>query len=118
MTVLFFMQKSAYERRISDWSSDVCSSDLGRHVDEGMPVARAGFKQQHAHAGIFGQEVGEHAAGGAGADDDVVVVRARRVTRFGHLATVGSGTRAYARRGGAQTGLWDTVCAPHGAETG
>src|SRR3546814_11858424 len=24
----FFKQKSAYERRISDWSSDVCSSDL------------------------------------------------------------------------------------------
>src|SRR3546814_129226 len=24
----FFMQKTAYERRISDWSSDVCSSDL------------------------------------------------------------------------------------------
>src|SRR3546814_689089 len=25
---LFFKQKSAYEMRISDWSSDVCSSDL------------------------------------------------------------------------------------------
>src|SRR3546814_6417815 len=24
----FFKQKSAYEMRISDWSSDVCSSDL------------------------------------------------------------------------------------------
>src|SRR3546814_461338 len=29
----FFKQKTAYEMRISDWSSDVCSSDLhGRHV--------------------------------------------------------------------------------------
>src|SRR3546814_8699888 len=29
----FFKQKTAYEMRISDWSSDVCSSDLlgGRH---------------------------------------------------------------------------------------
>src|SRR3546814_8103628 len=26
--VFFFKQKTAYERRISDWSSDVCSSDL------------------------------------------------------------------------------------------
>src|SRR3546814_8886589 len=26
--VFFFMQKTAYELRISDWSSDVCSSDL------------------------------------------------------------------------------------------
>src|SRR3546814_8202169 len=34
----FFKQKTAYEMRISDWSSDVCSSDLqgkvsGRKVD-------------------------------------------------------------------------------------
>src|SRR3546814_7086168 len=34
----FFKQKTAYEMRISDWSSDVCSSDLGfRH----QPVLRA-----------------------------------------------------------------------------
>src|SRR3546814_14836719 len=34
----FFKQKTAYEMRISDWSSDVCSSDLlpgieGTHLD-------------------------------------------------------------------------------------
>src|SRR3546814_6002519 len=28
MLVFMFMQEMAYERRISDWSSDVCSSDL------------------------------------------------------------------------------------------
>src|SRR3546814_20290892 len=28
MTVFYFKQKTAYEIRISDWSSDVCSSDL------------------------------------------------------------------------------------------
>src|SRR3546814_1261282 len=27
---LFIKQKTAYEMRISDWSSDVCSSDLSR----------------------------------------------------------------------------------------
>src|SRR3546814_4880586 len=32
----FFKQKTAYEMRISDWSSDVCSSDLGR-----TPLERA-----------------------------------------------------------------------------
>src|SRR3546814_7788117 len=26
--IFFFKQKTAYEMRISDWSSDVCSSDL------------------------------------------------------------------------------------------
>src|SRR3546814_9483308 len=29
----FFNQKTAYEMRISDWSSDVCSSDLCSAVD-------------------------------------------------------------------------------------
>src|SRR3546814_9806346 len=29
----FFKQKTAYEMRISDWSSDVCSSDLGELAD-------------------------------------------------------------------------------------
>src|SRR3546814_1574735 len=28
MFFVFFKQKTAYEMRISDWSSDVCSSDL------------------------------------------------------------------------------------------
>src|SRR3546814_3432739 len=29
----FFKQKTAYEMRISDWSSDVCSSDLDRRFE-------------------------------------------------------------------------------------
>src|SRR3546814_4656430 len=36
-TFVFFKQKTAYEMRISDWSSDVCSSDL--------PAARVGEGQ-------------------------------------------------------------------------
>src|SRR3546814_4582271 len=32
--VVFFKQKTAYEMRISDWSSDVCSSDLLRAAAE------------------------------------------------------------------------------------
>src|SRR3546814_3624541 len=31
--VFFFKQKTAYEMRISDWSSDVCSSDLDEVAD-------------------------------------------------------------------------------------
>src|SRR3546814_7948795 len=30
----FFKQKTAYEMRISDWSSDVCSSDLHQALQE------------------------------------------------------------------------------------
>src|SRR3546814_1048589 len=32
VVVFFFKQKTAYEIRISDWSSDVCSSDLGPEI--------------------------------------------------------------------------------------
>src|SRR3546814_5384113 len=42
----FFKQKTAYEMRISDWSSDVCSSDLvhpgADHLVQGRPVGGAG----------------------------------------------------------------------------
>src|SRR3546814_4277878 len=42
--VFFFKQKTAYEMRISDWSSDVCSSDLGAVVgaqQQQQPADRA-----------------------------------------------------------------------------
>src|SRR3546814_1208090 len=39
----FFKQKTAYEMRISDWSSDVCSSDLGeRFLLERLEAYRIG----------------------------------------------------------------------------
>src|SRR3546814_4117312 len=36
--IFFFKQKTAYEMRISDWSSDVCSSDLigGQRLDHAL----------------------------------------------------------------------------------
>src|SRR3546814_1861240 len=37
--IFFFKQKTAYEMRISDWSSDVCSSDL----DDARPNDRPFF---------------------------------------------------------------------------
>src|SRR3546814_942044 len=38
--VVFFKQKTAYEMRISDWSSDVCSSDLASALGRGGRSAR------------------------------------------------------------------------------
>src|SRR3546814_5156219 len=41
MVFIFFKQKTAYEMRISDWRSDVCSSDLlscGRHAHRAEPT--------------------------------------------------------------------------------
>src|SRR3546814_13016296 len=46
--MFFFKQKTAYEMRISDWSSDVCSSDLAvagiirRHILRPLARERAG----------------------------------------------------------------------------
>src|SRR3546814_12224674 len=37
----FFKQKTAYEMRISDWSSDVCSSDLGDVNESALAATRA-----------------------------------------------------------------------------
>src|SRR3546814_2378007 len=46
--VFFFKQKTAYEMRISDWSSDVCSSDLADPMRAG-PI----FLANHA-GGVAG----------------------------------------------------------------
>src|SRR3546814_5399604 len=40
--IFFFKQKTAYEMRISDWSSDVCSSDL-------MRGGKSGDRRHHRH---------------------------------------------------------------------
>src|SRR3546814_14226680 len=61
--VVFFKQKTAYEMRISDWSSDVCSSDLIarllRRVADTLafdPLARPG---QLGHRDVAAAAVGE-----------------------------------------------------------
>src|SRR3546814_3209423 len=45
----FFKQKTAYEMRISDWSSDVCSSDLLKPTGE-EDLAEGGFADIEALA--------------------------------------------------------------------
>src|SRR3546814_9642547 len=57
MSILFFFfkQKTAYEMRISDWSSDVCSSDL--RFDLRKPV----LAEEHLAADEEGRDA-EHAA--------------------------------------------------------
>src|SRR3546814_1948141 len=44
--LFFFKQKTAYEMRISDWSSDVCSSDLRR--SRRAPAARRNARRRSA----------------------------------------------------------------------
>src|SRR3546814_2316971 len=57
----FFKQKTAYEMRISDWSSDVCSSDLFRRPALGIeprPEIRRRFgDHEEGHQGMLGAAV-------------------------------------------------------------
>src|SRR3546814_11648001 len=55
MVLFFFKQKTAYEMRISDWSSDVCSSDLldgaggGAGVGERLDARREARQPEGEH---------------------------------------------------------------------
>src|SRR3546814_3120677 len=93
---VFFKQKTAYEMRISDWSSDVCSSDLRREADEQPVVAefpRSALTVAGAEpAGLRGARLARHrdaverqaaAHRGARAIDDEVHALARDGERFG-----------------------------------
>src|SRR3546814_9383931 len=56
--IFFFKQKTAYEMRISDWSSDVCSSDLLRRrrlLPEGAVLRRPGLRAEVPPGGRRGR---------------------------------------------------------------
>src|SRR3546814_9944200 len=48
---LFFKQQTAYEVRISDWSSDVCSADLRPSGRAGTALARTGAATRRSRRG-------------------------------------------------------------------
>src|SRR3546814_14613046 len=52
-SIFFFKQQTAYEVRISDWSSDVCSSDLRRRID--IPLVGQPRLDHHAGAIAIGR---------------------------------------------------------------
>src|SRR3546814_20864194 len=69
----FFKQKTAYEMRISDWSSDVCSSDLVEAAAVHLPGLAAGTLRQPGplfQAEVEGDKI-EGAADPGDAGDDV-----------------------------------------------
>src|SRR3546814_14103430 len=100
MLIFFFKQKTAYEMRISDWSSDVCSSDLQRRSEVEVGVQfediglgaiagiaeRGDFAQvarlRHAAIGIFGIEQADIIAVGIAAEriDRKSVVQGKRLS--------------------------------------
>src|SRR3546814_1359822 len=82
--VFFFKQKTAYEMRISDWSSDVCSSDLrlAAPLPFAVPVER--LREQRAPAvELFARRLGYRSI--------PRLQRDRNHRLFGHAHLVGAG---------------------------
>src|SRR3546814_5448892 len=77
--VFFFKQKTAYEMRISDWSSDVCSSDLPQL----RRLLAHGAGARHGHGA--GADAPARRRGGA------VVTTAQQLPRKVVLAAGGTG---------------------------
>src|SRR3546814_9969970 len=76
----FFKQKTVYEMRISDWSSDVCSSDLVAQREQARRVVEVERVRVRAHTrrltvaadepasdGVI-RLLGDHSAGGVAGD--------------------------------------------------
>src|SRR3546814_4622699 len=86
----FFKQKTAYEMRISDWSSDVCSSDLVA-VPAGLGQQALARVDQHDRQ-LGGGRAGGHVAGvllvaGAVGDDELAPGTERRRVGKGCVST-------------------------------
>src|SRR3546814_9665977 len=98
MLVFFSKQKTAYEMRISDWSSDVCASDLADAAAAGAAVFVVGL-----------DAVRDGAARAAGRGDDraalvgdrpAAVGRARAVIPHQRLIGTGIGRASCREQGG------------------
>src|SRR3546814_14778880 len=90
------MQKTEYDRRISDWSSDVCSSELparGRGAPFVEPRAQRVGRQRQVETRVEAVPVER--------GDGVVQLRVERVVvRKAHRRALPVGPREAGRRGG------------------
>src|SRR3546814_4221902 len=87
--LFFFKQKTAYEMRISDWSSDVCSSDLA--PDAGNQVGRDGADDV-VDLQLVEQRYREDDQGAADAADDQGHAMVLQVGACGDGDEAGDGT--------------------------
>src|SRR3546814_18040716 len=97
--VFFFKQKTAYEMRISDWSSDVCSSDL-----QGVPMENLlNLAGKNAFVTGASSGLGAHFAkilARAGAN--VVIAARRRESLDAVAADIAAAVRSEERRVGKE----------------
>src|SRR3546814_18269526 len=84
LQLCFIKQKTGYELRISDWSSDVCSSDLQAAVDpDGAILVKARMIAEGAEEELEALRFDDRFAGGV-VDDEV-----REIGLAGHRAQRG-----------------------------
>src|SRR3546814_5697024 len=89
--VFFFKQKTAYEMRISDWSSDVCSSDLAVMIGKAMIEIPPKFEAQTpVHPGVKDRN---HYRKAEGLAEDVRYygqwIRDKALERIGNIYQIG-----------------------------
>src|SRR3546814_2434165 len=104
----FFKQKTAYERRISDWSSDVCSSDLLGVVAEEADLDIRRHDRQRIAAGALGRLAQRAELGG----------EVFRRPRAGRPPAIGvtAGDVEHARATGADPDARELACVRFGIE--
>src|SRR3546814_12600906 len=99
--IFFFKQKTAYEMRISDWSSDVCSSDLAARKALRRQIAtalRADFERLYA----ANRDTGAYSPDAAPAGR-----RALKNSALAYLAALAEADRSEERRVGKEC---DSTC--------
>src|SRR3546814_11542489 len=119
-TLFIVKRKTAYEMRISDWSSDVCSSDVGegeRQAEQTGQAGAVGARAEQPDGGLVAERRhrGDRAVGvvvGEGAVEEgeelaeqrwqVGLALAHAPAQGGRGALVGAGRPADARGGGAR----------------
>src|SRR3546814_5322817 len=95
MCFFFFKQKTAYELRISDWSSDVCSSDLEPKVDKPVRTIIARVRQSARRgSGKCGESCSSKGHGYLGGVSDCFrrgAMHARAARRLSCARIIGTG---------------------------
>src|SRR3546814_20547411 len=104
--MFFFKQKTSYELRISDWSSDVCSSDLIDKPDvrfvghAALPKSIEAYYQETGRAGRDGDPAVAHLFWGA---EDFAKARHRMSEDDRQSAVSGQSVSVSVELGGCRT---------------
>src|SRR3546814_20710952 len=93
VVIFFFKQKTAYEMRISDWSSDVCSSDLKANslfscIVSPIPHASSNLPGRHNAANALATIAATHAAGATIAQEIGRASSRERVSQYVLISVV------------------------------